>query len=258
MQHPAYDIKTILDFNNPNFSRLLALFCYFSIPIITDPAVHRVIVAKDYKQTRKALLLTALCLVVVKLSIVAGVLWMSVSCEPIKSISLFSFVLHSRIPDIWWLVLHIFTSRTFNRMNVVTLLLVEDNRSLFHRLNLKISSISRFVAFVVGAISITLALSECDLLELVIIAHSFYYTTIMPVFLLTIFGLRFTKERVLTAIITAFLCVVIWQQFGVVFNCISINLSSILLGIMANLIILLCPDIFAKPFLTKISLNQKN
>lgn len=246
--NPLFDYTAVLDYNNPRFLSCLALFLWFMIPGL-DPAIfQRISMAKNISQVSKSFSIAAIvCLFALAIISWIGVLVLSYNTN-LDSKELLSHIItnYSYLGLKSFIIIGIMAmimSTTDSYINSAAVLFAHD----FCR-QLKIKWVqhnellaSRLFTIVLGVGAIVIALSATDLLDLTLIASSFYMPVVTAPLILAILGFRTTSKIVLFAMANGFTTVLVWRF-------IDTDVNSVIPGTIVNFLTLLLGHyIFRQP-----------
>ena len=224
-KNPKFDYKQVLDFNNPKFWEVIPLLLYFAVPAMNPDFCQRIAMSKSIDQMKKALLITGILVVIMKLTI-SWIPFLIYTVNPnLEPNQLLGYVIdHYTYPGLKALMMigvtamAMSTADTF--LNTASILFANDIYGSIRVGNQNKLQISRMFSLFLGSISIILALSAKDLLQVVLNAQAFYMPVVTVTLIMTIFGFRSSTKSVLISMSTGFLTVVVWKIIGIKADCI--------------------------------------
>ena len=241
--NPRFNPVSLFNYNNPKLLGMIFMFAYFAIPSISPPAFQRIAIGKDIDQIKKAFFIAGIFLILIQI-ITAWIPFLIYTMNPfIQEGHLLGYIVdnysYSGLKGmIVVTIIALAMSTADSRINAVTVLFTNDickvlSKKLKHEI-----FISRLFALILGAGSLVLALIETDILDIILLAHSFYYPLITPIFLLTIFGFRTSSKSVLIALIAASVATILWKILPITFVNVSQKLVGIFFSMLVNIIFL--------------------
>lgn len=236
---PKFNTDILFDTSNQKFLGFLVMLIYFIIPTSSAPAFQRIAIGKDIAQVKKAFLIAGVILIILKISL-----------------SWIPFLMHSIDPSIPSdkLLYHIVDTYSFtglkglvivaiiafamstadSRINAVSVLFTNDIYKIaFPQLQKEIL-ISRIFAAFIGLGAISLALIETDLLEIIVLANSFYYPLVTPIFLVTVFGFRSSSKSVLIGMVAGLVTTIVWKMLSINFANVSAKMIGVFVAMICN------------------------
>lgn len=212
------DFNKVFDHTDAKFSSFITLLFYFTFPNFAPEIYQRILIAKDIEQSRRSFFVAFLvCLAIVIMVIIVAVLTYCINPD-IEPNNIINYILsHYFTPGIQGLViigiLAMIMSTSDSNLNS-SAVLVTDIISFFkvispdsHLTSAKIFSL------LLGVIAILLALSESDLLSIILTTASFYFPIVNPPLMLAILGFRTSVTSVLIGMSAGFATVISYLIF---------------------------------------------
>lgn len=236
LQEPKFNFKTVLNLGNPKFWEMIPLMLYFLIPELEPVFCQRISIGRNLRQVKKAFLIAGFVLIFIKLTIA----WIPFLIYNIDSNlapnDLLSYIIDNFTrPGLKGLMIIGVTALAMSTadsyINISSVLFAND---ICKPLNLGMNrelALSRIFAFVLGIGGILLALTETDLLQIILTASSFYMPIATVPILMTILGFRSSAFSVLTGMIAGFSTVIAW-------NILDIEMDCIFFAMVVNLVFL--------------------
>ncbi|MGC0371756.1 MAG: hypothetical protein DGJ47_000456 [Rickettsiaceae bacterium] len=237
---PRYNINDIA--NSSGYS-LFALFLYFAIPTMHPTDFQRVAIGRNISQIKKAFLIAAIFMIFVKITI-AWIPFMIYTMNPtIEQGDLLAYIINNySYPGLkGFIIVAIIAfsmSTADSKVNAASVLFTNDIYKVFYKDTEKEILVSRLFAFLLGGGAITLSLVEDDLLNIIILANSFYSPVVAPIFFFTILGFRSSTLSVLIAMSAGFIFTILWKIFPIHFDNASSSVIGFLLAMLTNIIFL--------------------
>ena len=213
---PRFDLFSIFNINNPELFGVIMMFVYFSIPTFSAPAFQRIAIGSNITQVKKAFLIAGIFLILIKI-ITAWIPFLLHSINPyLEKDNLLGYIVeHYSYVGLRGLILvaiiALAMSTADSRINSASVLFTNDICTAFKNKLKNELLVSKMFAFALGLGAILFSLIETDLLNIVVLANSFYYPIVTPPLLLTIFGFRSTSKSVLIGIIAGFITTILWK-----------------------------------------------
>lgn len=219
LENNNFDLIYVLDYRNPGFWPMLALFLYFAFPSPSPAQFQRIVIGQNIKQVKKAFAISAMILLIIILAIFwIGLLLFTLNPN-LDPNALIPYIIDNYsytglkgliIAGIMAMVM----SSADSFINVASVLIINDicrplKINIRHELFL-----TRIVATIVGLGPIYLALSNQDLLNIMLSANAFYMPIVIVPLLITILGFKTTKIAILSSMVSGFSTVVIWKIIG--------------------------------------------
>jgi len=193
--HQKFNISAVLDLGNPKFWQMIPLMIYFLTPSMFPAIYQRMIMGKDIKQVKKACLVSAVLLLVIKLA-TAWIPFLIFNINPniepgylpAYIISNYTFIGLKGLMVIG--VIAMAMSTADSNINIASVLFAHDicaplsigrNRELL---------LSKLFSILLGVIAIALALRGGDLFSIILLANGFYMPVITVPLIVSILGFR--------------------------------------------------------------------
>jgi len=239
---PSFNIYSIFNINNPQLFGSIMLFIYLAIPTFSAPAFQRIAIGNNITQVKKAFLIAGIFLILIQL-ITAWIPFLIHSMNPyLEKDNLLGYIVdHYSYVGLRGLILvaiiALAMSTADSRINSASVLFTNDICTAFTNKLKNELFISKIFAFFLGLGAIFFSLVETDLLNIIVLANSFYYPIVTPPILLTICGFRSTSKSVLIGIAAGFITTILWK---VIPNNIETaqNIIGVLLAMFCNTIFL--------------------
>lgn len=223
LQNPNFQLSRVFDYNDSNFWGMMLLFLYYSIPSSYPAVFQRIMMSKNLQQAQRAFNISS----IVQLVIICSVAW----------IGFLLLALNPNLnPD--ELIPHIIDNYSYNGLrgfvivgvmsmvmssadsfiNVASVLAIHD---IYKPIKLRVGNellLARGAAIIIGIGPIFFALSNSDLLQMILYANAFYMPLVTAPLLLTVFGFQTTKITVLSGMAAGFTSVILWNIIGIGFD----------------------------------------
>ncbi len=230
MQDPKFDIKHVLDHNNPRFWEMIALLLYFTIPSMKPAFYQRVSVGKNTFQVKKAFLISAFLVLAIGL-ITSWIPFLIYTVNPnLQAGQLLGYIIDNYSqPGLKGLLMVGVTAMAMSTadtyINTSSVLFAND---IYAPLKLKRSFdelfISKIFSTFLGVFGIFLALRSNDLLDIILTANAFYVPVVTVPLMLTILGFRSSTKAVLIGMAAGFTTMAIWKIIGIKADCIVFSM----------------------------------
>ena len=216
LQHAQFSLSEILDIKNPEFFGLIALFLYFFNPSMSATLCQRIMMGKDIQQVKKAFLITAALIFIIKIAI-SWIPFLLFSINPTLAtgdilgyiIDTYTYVGFKGILIIG--VVAMAMSTADSKINISSVLFAND---LCKPLGIGFSKellLSKLSALALGGFAITLALVQTDLLSMMLFTSSFYMPTVSVTFMMAVLGFRTSSKSATIGIIAGFVTIMAWK-----------------------------------------------
>ena len=236
-QNPKFDYTQVVSFYNNDFLMAIPLMLYFLIPNFNPVMSQRILMGNDLKQVKKAFYIAAAILVVIKL-VTAWIPFLLFSINPnLNSQELLGYLINN-FTFIGFKALVIISviamamSTADSNINTSSVLFSNDICKPLNLFDTNSLLTARLFALALGTMSIILALSEHDLLSIILTANSFYIPVITAPLLLAILGFKTSTKSVLISMFAGFCTVIVWWTL-------QIKTNAIIPGLVVNLIFLM-------------------
>lgn len=222
-QNSNFQLARVFDYTDSNFWGMMLLFLYYSIPSSYPAVFQRIMMSKNLQQAQRAFNISS----IVQLVIICSVAW----------IGFLLLALNPNLnPD--ELIPHIIDNYSYNGLrgfvivgvmsmvmssadsfiNVASVLAIHD---IYKPIKLQVKNellLARGAAIIIGIGPIFFALSNSDLLQMILYANAFYMPLVTAPLLLTICGFQTTKTTVLSGMGAGFTTVILWNMIGIAFD----------------------------------------
>ncbi len=233
LKTPQFNYKEIFRLDNPRLVEMVYLALYFAVPSVGSMDFQRISMGRTIGQVKKAWFVAAVLLTLMSVAI-GWIPFLIKAIEPnLQSNQLVSYIIDNySYPGLKGMIIigiaAMAMSTADSRINAASVLFAYDIGEVF---NIKMNplNLSRVFSVLLGIASIYLALSESDLLNMVIASLSVYMPIVTVPLLLAIFGFRSTKDSVVIGMIAGFTVVSFFNFSGITAN-------AIVLGMGANLV----------------------
>lgn len=233
--NPNFDIRNVLNFNNPELLSIIFLTIYFSFPTLGSMEFQRIAIGKNVAQVKKAFIVASLLLAVISVLIAAiPVLILSID-DTLDSNNLLSYIIDNyTYTGLKGLIIigvsAMAMSTADSRINSAAVLFAHDIGKTF-KFKINELFVSKIFSFILGIFGIYLALSNADLLSIVMASAGFYMPVVSVPLVLSILGFRSSGKSVLIAMIGGILFISGWKIAG-------IQIDGIVPGMFFNLLLL--------------------
>ena len=238
MSSPKFNISEVFDIKNPEFLQIIPLLFYFALPGMEPKFCQRILMGKNIKQLKKAFIISA-TLLIVTLIFIQWIPFLLFNINPnIESHNLFNYIIDNfTYPGLKGVlivgIIAMAMSSADSAINASSVLFSHDIcRPL--KIGIKYELlISKLFSLCLGVFAIFLALSDKDLLSIILVAKSFYMPIVTTPLMLTILGFRTTTLSVVIGMIGGSGSVVIWKIIG-------LSADPIAFSMLINLTFLMC------------------
>ncbi|MDG1436398.1 MAG: ATP-binding protein [Rickettsiaceae bacterium] len=217
---PKFNLSNVFNVENPKFLQIIPLLLYFCIPGLEPVVCQRILMGSSLKQVKKAFLIAAGLLLAIKLAI-AWVPFLIFTINPsLKSSELLGYIIDNyAYTGLKGLLISGIIAMTMSTsdsyINASSILFSNDlcgplklgkNKELF---------LAKAFSLSLGALAIMLALSDRDLLDIILAANSFYIPVVTTPLMMTILGFRSSTKSVLIGMAAGFTTVIIWEYLEI-------------------------------------------
>ena len=214
-----FNYKEVFDFTRPKSFYHLMLFIYFIFPFFQPAIFQRIAMAKNVMQVKRSFIIAGVtCFFIVLTITFIGVLVLSINPnlktdEIVKNVIFeYSYVGLKGLTITG--IMAMLMSSVDSYINSTSVLFVHD---FCKPLGIKIAknelTSSRITSFVITLFALLLALSGDSLLNLIILAYSFYVPVVSIPFVMSVLGFRSSTKSVLISMAVGFITVVSWKTF---------------------------------------------
>jgi Na+/proline symporter len=217
-QNSIFSFREVLNVDNPRFWEMVFLAFYFAVPAIGAMDFQRISMARNIAQIKLALIISTVLVIFISLSISWIPFLVFNIDQSINPNELFAYLVdnYSYTGFKGFMIIGIAAmamSTADSRINAVSVLAAHD---LGKVIDIKVNSliVSKISSVLFGLFAVYLALSENDLLAIIMMSASFYMPIITVPLTLSILGFRSTKQVVLIGMGAAFISVILWDYLG--------------------------------------------
>lgn len=223
LQNKKFQFFSLFKQFDQSFWTMLFFFLYLAIPAPYPTMFQRIMMSKDLKQAQKAFSISSLVL----LAVICSIAWISfllVAINPnLDPNQLIPHIINNYSYSglkgfIIVGVMAMVMSSADSFINVSSVLAIHD---IYKPIKLRLENelfVMRATAAMIGICPIFFALTNNDLLSLILLANAFYMPVVTAPLLLTIFGFRTTTKTVLCGMSGALLIVILWKIIGISFD----------------------------------------
>ena len=219
LDNPSFDLYKVLSFDNPELLNIIFLTVYFSFPKLGAIEFQRVAIGKSVTQVRIAFIISS-ALIGIMSVLVAIIPFFIIQIDPnLDSSNLLNYIINNyTYAGLKGLIIvgvsAMAMSTADSCINTSSVLFAHDLQQLF---NIKINELflSKIFSFLLGIFGIYLALSNTDLLSIVMASASFYLPVVSVPLVLSILGFRSSSKSVLIAMIGGITFITIWKLLGI-------------------------------------------
>ncbi|MHB9148375.1 MAG: sodium:solute symporter family transporter [Candidatus Amoebophilus sp.] len=233
--NPSFNFRKIVGWNY-QFMSTLGLMLYFSIPGINPTAFQRIAMARDLGQVKRSFTYAAgLSFLIYMFIVFLGIVLLAndSTLEPSKLVNY--IIDRYAYPGLKGLIAIGITAMAMSTadsyLNSSTVLAVHDIIKPFKPSFQESIRITRISSLLLGGFALLLALRTSNILDLMLLAGSFYLPIVTVPFLLAIFGFRSTTRAVLIGMAAGFSTVACWDKLLA-----QTGINSAVAGMAANLI----------------------
>ncbi|HJK87189.1 MAG TPA: ATP-binding protein, partial [Candidatus Megaira endosymbiont of Nemacystus decipiens] len=219
LQNDNFNLSKVLDYNDKNFLPMMLLFFYFAIPSPDPAKFQRIVMGRNLKQVQDAFFISSIVLLLIIVA-VAWIGFLLFALDPtLNSNELIPYIIDNYsytglkgfiIAGIMAMVM----SSADSFINVASVLAVHDvYKPIKSDLNNELL-FTRIAAVVIGISPIFLALSNKDLLQIILSVNAFYLPIVVVPLLLTLLGFKTTTKTIISGMAASFLTVIVWKTVG--------------------------------------------
>lgn len=231
---PLLNQKDIFN-NTQEFLIFITLSLYFALPSFYPAYFQRFAIAKNIFQLRKAFLIATLILLLMKvfIALISTFLY-SINPTLQPNLILGYIIDNYSYPGLKGIIVSglaaLIMSTADSHINAASILVASDiidtnnSNNLFR---------CRLASIIIGMLGIVLAISQDNILDIMLMSASFYMPIVTVPFIFTIIGFRSSGKSVLIGMISGFITVIIWRMFFM-----NTGVDSVIPGIIANLLFL--------------------
>ena len=230
---PKFDFNYMFNLRNTEFLQIIPLLLFYSMPSLTPTATQRVLMGRDIAQVKKAFIIAAIILLVIKL-VMAFVPFILFNINPnMETNQLIPYIIENFTHSIGLKgiltvgIIAMAMSTADSNINSSAVLFSNDICSVFNFNERKSLFISKIFALGLGGASLWIAFSESDLLSIILSTKSFYFGMVTSPLLLSIFGFRSSTKAVLIGMGAGFATIIFFKIF-------NSNVNGIVLAILIN------------------------
>nr|WP_172686778.1 sodium:solute symporter family protein [Rickettsia endosymbiont of Ixodes pacificus]AKS10340.1 sodium/panthothenate symporter [Rickettsia endosymbiont of Ixodes pacificus] len=232
---PLLNYKDIFN-NTQEFFIFITLSLYFALPAFYPAYFQRFAIAKNAFQLRKAFLIATLIVLLMKIFIaVISILLYSINPTLQPNLMLGYIIDNYSYPGLKGIIISglaaLIMSTADSHINAASILVASDimnNNSNSNNL-----FVCRMASIIIGVLGIFLAISQNNILDIMLMSASFYMPIVTVPFIFTVIGFRSSGKAVLIGMMAGFSTVVIWRIFFM-----NTGIDSVVPGIIANLLFL--------------------
>lgn len=217
--HELFDYSQVFNFTRPKSLYFLFFFLFLAIPGFGPSTFQRISMAKNVNQVKKSFCIAAVtCYLIGIIICFLGVLIFStnpnLTYDEIIHWALFKHSYPGLIGSILAGITAMVMSTADSYVNSSSVLFVHDFcKPIGVRIKNELFA-TRIASFVLGIISILIALVIYDSLRgLVLFANMFYMPIVTVPFILAVFGFRSTSKSVLIGMFAGATAVILWEKF---------------------------------------------
>lgn len=233
---PLYDFNEVFDISNPKFIKMLILFLFYSIPGLDSAIFQRITMARDSKQITIAFLIaTGFCISIDSMLRFIAIAVAAKENLALTQNDLILYIINNYTP--FYLkgvavvgILAMMMSTADSYINSSSVLFSHD---FCRSVGIKLSSkselfLARITALTIGVFSLVVSVFFKNILDVLVVAYSFYMPVVSVPLLLAIFGFRTSKKAAMAAMFAGFATVVSCMLFS--------TLDGFIWGILANFV----------------------
>jgi len=249
--NPKFNLPILFDTKNTGFWEFVALFVYFSIPTMSAPKFQRISMGVNVQQVGKAFIISAIIIIAIQFAIA----WISFLIHSINADIRSDFILPYIIDTFSFPGLKAFIivaiiafsmSTADSRINASAILFTHDFYVLLSKGKNDELFLVKIFGCLLGVGTIILASIETDLMNIIILANSYYHPLIVPPFFLTVFGFRSTEKPILLGMISGLAVTIIWKIIPMEWSGTAPKVAGLLLAMLCNFITLIASHYFLK------------
>ncbi len=242
------NLKEILHFSNPDLWSVIFLFLYFGIPALDPTAFQRILIGKNISNIKRNFFFAGIIITffLVLMSLIP-LLLSSLSAE-IKSQDLIGFIAekYEYLGIKGLLIVGVCSmamSSADSDLNSSSVLFGNDLLFLLRSSDSQRLFYTKMFSFILGGGAILLAISQKDILNIVLSGANYYMAVVTPVLFLVLFGFQTSKKIILTSMSLTF-CFI---TFFMIKTSLNIGSKYLVSGMVVNTIIILFLHYFIKP-----------
>ncbi|MFK8040272.1 MAG: ATP-binding protein [Rickettsiaceae bacterium] len=234
---PIFDYKYAFSLDNPALFGVISYVLVLTIPDLSPAFYQRIIIGRNIIQVRKAFIISAIMIVFIKV-VMSWLPFLVYSVNPnLQQGQLLGYIIDNySFSGLKGLIIIGITAMAMStadsHLNASSVLFSND---FCKPLNIKFVNpltMSKIFVFISGCFSLILALTQTDLVNIVLIGASFYKPIVTTPLILTIFGFRSNARSILIGMAAGLATVI-------AFFFIPTSINSVIPGMIANLIFLL-------------------
>ncbi|MEM7055517.1 MAG: HD domain-containing protein [Bacteroidota bacterium] len=232
--NPIFSLRGVVGWN-PQFLAALGLMLYYLIPGLSPSIFQRIVMARNVQQVKHSFTYAA----GIRLLMVMAVTWIAIlllADNPnLNPKTLVDHIIECyAYPGLKGLIALGITAMAMStadsELNAAAVLAVHSITRLLKNSFKESLIIVRILSFCIGVLGLLLALRKKDILELLLLSHSFYMPLVTVPLLLAIFGFRSSTRAVLIGMAAGAIAVVVWGRY---FTYTGIN--NVIPGMVASL-----------------------
>lgn len=234
---PLLNQKDIFN-NTQEFFIFITLSLYFALPAFYPAYFQRFAIAKNIFQLRKAFLIATLILLLMKIFIaLISIFLYSVNPDLQPNLMLGYIIDNYSYPGLKGIIVAglaaLIMSTADSHINAASILVASDIMNNDNKSDSNNLFMCRLASIIIGILGIFLAISQNNILEIMLMSASFYMPIVTVPFILTVVGFRSSGKAVVMGMMAGFITVIIWRIFFM-----STGIDSVVPGIIANLLFL--------------------
>ncbi len=219
--NPIFDPRQLLDYSNPTIIARYGLFFYYAVPSINPAMFQRALIAKNTQQISTSFKISAVIFLLFSLFICfIGIIILSISpgLEPnnlvMHIVDSYSYPGFKGLLVVGIAAMIMSTADSW--INSASIIFVND---LCKPLRLLDSSkldelkLVRIFAILIGSMALVMALSQQNLLNILLLGASFYNPVVGIPLSITILGFRSSTKVILSGMISGVVASVVWNKY---------------------------------------------
>lgn len=238
LQNPRFNLKSLFDFGNPDFWDMLILFMYFTIPSLKPAWFQRVSMGNSVDQVKRAFCISGIVMIFIILA-VSWIPFLLFNINPnLAPDNLLGHIIdnytYTGLKGILIVsVIAMAMSTADSYINASAVLFAHD---LCKPLNIAKNQellLSKLFTIVASTIAIWMALTNNNLLSIMIFADGFYFPIVTPILFVTILGFRTSTNIILISMAAGFLTVILFHIID------TEAVDGIMIAVGVNIVVLL-------------------
>lgn len=244
-QNSNFDFKTFFNFGDARFIDAATLFLFFLIPGMDPTIFQRISMSKNISQAKRCIAISGFIMLLLYYAIfsVFGLLLLADNAQNLTQDTVVTYIMDNYLSTgfkgLFVIgVMALVMSTTDSYINSSAIMISHDLREAF---SIQLSEkkellLARIVTFIIGIFGMLLSLFSHNIIDMFLMAYSFYMPIVSVPFICALYGVRPNTNVVLSAMFAGFTMVIAFKAFS--------DIDSLLPGMAANLIVLMTGYLF--------------